>query len=125
MELMNIDNKATRKQVDRFFKNDALYYLLKYGYTFHDLITGIPKEPINEASIIYEALNNCKPLYKELLEKYYLDNMKMWQIEQTLHINHNSLANIRVEAINQFATNLVALQEYHKIEHVLDLRVMK
>lgn len=125
MELMNIDRKATRSRVDRFFKNDLQYYLLRYGYSLHDLVDGIPKEPINEASIIYQALRTCKPLYRTLIEKYYLDGELVWQIEQELHISHNSICRLRIEAICQFATNLVALQEFHKIEPVLDLRVMK
>lgn len=125
MELMNINRKATRSRVDQFFKNDVQYYLLRYGYSLHDLVDGIPKEPITEASIISEALNACQPLYKEIIKRFYLDGDMVWQIGQELHINHNSMCKLRMDAICQFASNLVALQKFHNIEPVLDLRVME
>lgn len=125
MELLDIDEKATRKRVDKFFKETVLYYLLRSGYTYDDLIAGIPEKPMCEARLIYEALNACKPIYKELLEKYYLKEEKMYQIGKELNINHNSLATYRTKAVNQFASNLVALQEFHNIKPVLDLRVME
>ena len=121
---MTIDKRATRKRVDYFLKHELIYFLLRYGYTVSDLVDNkIKTKPVNEIALIVLAINSCKPPYKELIVKHYLEEKKLQQVANEMHLSHTTVTEYRLNALNQFATNLVALQEFNHVEPVLDLRI--
>lgn len=121
---MCVFEKATRKAVNRFLKDNLTSFLLRSGNTYNNLIKGELNEnkwskPIE---VIYETYQKCKPLHRELIRKHYFEHKPMKQVYEELGLKHTRGALCNRDALNEFANLFLEVQVSHGEKEPLDLR---
>lgn len=81
------------------FKNDSEEILVNHfeskSYIAKNILIGVSK-----------ALNNCRLIHKQILIAKYLDDMYDWQIMQRLNYEKTRYAELKINALNEFADRL-------------------
>lgn len=81
------------------FKNGSEEILVNHfeskSYIAKSILIGVSK-----------ALNNCRLIHKQILIAKYLDDMYDWQIMQKLNYEKTRYAELKINALNEFADRL-------------------
>lgn len=81
------------------FKNGSEEILVNHfeskSYIAKNILVGVSK-----------ALNNCRLIHKQILIAKYLDDMYDWQIMQKLNYEKTRYAELKINALNEFADRL-------------------
>ncbi|MCX8720808.1 MULTISPECIES: hypothetical protein [unclassified Lactobacillus] len=133
--MKNVDLKATSRSVKRFINFYLEMFCLRTGLKTTDLNKNFSQKDFTLLTsdhntalglyIIYQAINNCDAKYQAILKKLYFDNKRQLDVMSDLNITHNTAWRWRLEASNQFAVNLIKLQEQFGINDLKDLRVFR
>lgn len=133
--MKNVDLKATSRSVKRFINRYLKMFCLRTRLKTTDLNCNFSQKDFtlltsdyNSALglyIIYQAINNCDAKYQAILKKLYFDNKRQLDVMSDLSITHNTAWRWRLEASNQFAVNLIKLQEQFGVDDIKDLRVFE
>ena len=131
----SVNLKATSRSVKWFLSNYLKMFCLRTGLKTTDLNKNFSQKDFTLLTsdhntalglyIIYQAINNCDAKYQAILKKLYFDNKRQLDVMSDLNITHNTAWRWRLEASNQFAVNLIKLQEQFGINDLKDLRVFR
>ena len=135
--MRTVDLKATSKSVKRFINVFLKIFSLQSGlgltylngdFSEKDFMSMVSiKTTALQTYIIYRAVNNCSAKYQPILKKLYFDGKIQKDVMSELHMSHDKAQRYRLQASNEFATNLVELQKERGIDDtdIKDIRVFK